>query len=115
VSSVRYELGFYIPEDGILHSSRSENLRYLLNTPTAHLDVDNSVLSIHLFVEKLSTAAVTQCGMILTPRNSVLLEKLPVVQLLKKFPTSYGTSSFITLKNGVLWDVTPCGSCKNRR
>jgi hypothetical protein len=20
-----------------------------------------------------------------------------------------------TLKNGVLWDVTPCGSCKNRR
>jgi hypothetical protein len=21
----------------------------------------------------------------------------------------------ITLKNGVFWDVTPCGSCKNRR
>jgi hypothetical protein len=20
-----------------------------------------------------------------------------------------------TLKNGVFWDVTPCGSCKNRR
>jgi hypothetical protein len=27
VSPVRYELGFYIPEDGILHSHRRENLR----------------------------------------------------------------------------------------
>jgi hypothetical protein len=26
VSPVRYELGFYIPEDGILHSNRRENL-----------------------------------------------------------------------------------------
>jgi hypothetical protein len=22
---------------------------------------------------------------------------------------------FVTVKNGVFWDVTPCGSCKNRR
>jgi hypothetical protein len=27
VSSVRYELGFYIPEDDILHSHRSEDLK----------------------------------------------------------------------------------------
>jgi hypothetical protein len=27
VSSVRYELGFYIPENGILHSHRRENLK----------------------------------------------------------------------------------------
>jgi hypothetical protein len=26
VSPVKYELGFYIPEDGILHSHRHENL-----------------------------------------------------------------------------------------
>jgi hypothetical protein len=26
VSSVRYELGFYIPEDNLLHSHRSENV-----------------------------------------------------------------------------------------
>jgi hypothetical protein len=26
MSLVRYELGFYIPEDGILHSHRRENL-----------------------------------------------------------------------------------------
>jgi hypothetical protein len=25
VSPVRYDLGFYIPEDGILHNHRSEN------------------------------------------------------------------------------------------
>jgi hypothetical protein len=27
VSPVRYELGFYIPEDDILHSDRSDNLK----------------------------------------------------------------------------------------
>jgi hypothetical protein len=27
VSPVKYELGFYIPEDGILHSHRRENLK----------------------------------------------------------------------------------------
>jgi hypothetical protein len=27
MSSVKYELGFYIPEDGILHSRRRENLK----------------------------------------------------------------------------------------
>jgi hypothetical protein len=27
VSPVRYELGVYIPEDGILHSHRHENLK----------------------------------------------------------------------------------------
>jgi hypothetical protein len=24
-------------------------------------------------------------------------------------------STAVTMKNGVFWDVTPCGSCKNRR
>jgi hypothetical protein len=32
MSLVRYELGFYMPEDGILHSHRSENLKpYKIN------------------------------------------------------------------------------------
>jgi hypothetical protein len=32
VSPVKYELGFYIPEDGILHSHRRENLKsYITN------------------------------------------------------------------------------------
>jgi hypothetical protein len=28
VSPVKYEMGFYIPEDAILHSDLSENLKY---------------------------------------------------------------------------------------
>jgi hypothetical protein len=31
VFPVRYELGFYIPEDGSLHTHRRENLKCLLN------------------------------------------------------------------------------------
>jgi hypothetical protein len=31
VSPVKYELGFYIPEDDILHSPRRENLKSYLN------------------------------------------------------------------------------------
>jgi hypothetical protein len=27
MSPVRYELGFYIPEDGVLHNHRLENLK----------------------------------------------------------------------------------------
>jgi hypothetical protein len=30
VSPVKYELGFYIPEDCALHSNRDENLKYYL-------------------------------------------------------------------------------------
>jgi hypothetical protein len=33
MSPVRYELGFYIPEDGIFHSDRRENLKsYIAST-----------------------------------------------------------------------------------
>jgi hypothetical protein len=27
----------------------------------------------------------------------------------------FGVFTAVTMKNGVFWDVTPCGSCKNRR
>jgi hypothetical protein len=40
---------------------------------------------------------------------------LPIVQLFRNFLAFYGTRSKITLKNSVFWDVTPQGSCKNRR
>jgi hypothetical protein len=26
----------------------------------------------------------------------------------------FEVSTAVTMKNGVFWDVTPCGSCKNR-
>jgi hypothetical protein len=34
VSPVRYDLGFYIPEDDILHSHRRENLKSYIALPT---------------------------------------------------------------------------------
>jgi hypothetical protein len=27
----------------------------------------------------------------------------------------FEVSTAVTMKNGVFWDVTPCGYCKNRR
>jgi hypothetical protein len=33
VSPVRYEMGFYIPEDDILYSHRRENLKSYIDSP----------------------------------------------------------------------------------
>jgi hypothetical protein len=53
----------------------------------------------------------------LTPRSSALLEKPPVAQIFKNFPTYYGTRSFITVFTSALhWSLswawsdhtTPC-------
>jgi hypothetical protein len=61
-------------------------------------------------------------------RNSQTLTPLPLSQLITADILDYRTSAvrfsgiFIgtsrqtrTMKNIVFWDVTPCGSCKNRR
>jgi hypothetical protein len=76
MSSVKYDLGFYSPEDTTFHSHRRENLR--------------------------SYIALT--GWALWRRRNV-------------FPVRYELSFYIrfevftavTMKNGVFWDVTPCG------
>jgi hypothetical protein len=34
---------------------------------------------------------------------------------IKIFYVIFEAFTAVTMKNGVLWDVTPCGSCKNRR
>jgi hypothetical protein len=31
-----------------------------------------------------------------------------------KFSVSFEVFTVVTMKNAVFWDVTPCGSCKNR-
>jgi hypothetical protein len=60
----------------------------------------------------------------LTLWSCVPLKRPQVVQPLGSFPAFYGTRRFITdvrfevftavtMKNGVFWVVTPCGSCKN--
>jgi hypothetical protein len=40
VSPVKYELGFYIPEDGILHSHRRENLKSYIAAIRLHFCVE---------------------------------------------------------------------------
>jgi hypothetical protein len=56
VSPVKYELGFYIPEDDILHSHCRENFKsateivsyYIINGCTALLlDLDHVTLGVH--------------------------------------------------------------------
>jgi hypothetical protein len=39
VSPVKYELGFYTPEDDILHSHRRENLKYYEEACRANMNV----------------------------------------------------------------------------
>jgi hypothetical protein len=34
---------------------------------------------------------------------------------LKKKDVRFEVFTAVTMKNGVFWNVTPCGSCKNRR
>jgi hypothetical protein len=35
--------------------------------------------------------------------------------VIKKELVEFEVFTAVTMKNGVFWDVTPCGSCKNRR
>jgi hypothetical protein len=49
VSPVKYELGFYIPEDGILHSHRRENLKSY--TSVEHLFFGLPIPDIEFWVE----------------------------------------------------------------
>jgi hypothetical protein len=50
MSPVSYELGLYIPEDGILHSHRSENLNsYKLDDVNTGFDAVSSRLSQKIF------------------------------------------------------------------
>jgi hypothetical protein len=58
----------------------------------------------------------------LEPRDRFFLiplkEILPTFFILKKLRKAYvrfEVFTAVTMKNGVFWDDTPCGSCKNRR
>jgi hypothetical protein len=43
MSPVKYELGFYIPEDGFLHSHRREKLKFYNLFPVSKLQLTKSV------------------------------------------------------------------------
>jgi len=50
------------------------------------------------FTQSLQADAGHNLNNLLTPWSRVLLEKLIVTQLVKKFPTFYGTQRFITIQ-----------------
>jgi hypothetical protein len=71
----------------------------LLHTPADHGARSGLTLTL-LFIIILSTNKQTNQ---LTPWSWVLLEKPPVSQILKNFPTSYGTRRFITVFTRALY------------
>jgi hypothetical protein len=93
VSPVKYQLGFYIPEDGILHSYCRENHKsYIVLT---------------------GYALWRRCN--LSPVRYELGFYIAEDGILQGCFVRFGVFTAVTMKNGVFWDVTPCGSCKNRR
>jgi hypothetical protein len=44
----------------------------------------------------------------LNPGSAVNLKEM-------KISVRFEVFTAVNMKNGVFWDVTPCGSCKNRR
>jgi hypothetical protein len=90
VSPVKYKQGLYIPEDDILHSHRRENLESYI-----------ALTGWTLYQRPNVSPVKYELGLYI-PEDDILHIRFEVFTAL-------------TMKNGIVWDVTPCGSCKNRR
>jgi hypothetical protein len=44
----------------------------------------------------------------------IVVQKLPIWKQIRSC-VRFEVFTAVTMKNGVFWDVTPCGSCKSRR
>jgi hypothetical protein len=74
VSPVRYELGFYISEDGILHSHRRENLK----SYTVFLYGEATHRNIHLvFLSSVRRLLVAACVVPSAPIFVTLIKEAP--------------------------------------
>jgi hypothetical protein len=137
VSPVKYELGFYIPEDDILHSHCREHLKSYLAHSICAVRAKLTVillLAASWLTRSFPSPSGSQFGV--TPPRRVFAPSYPVSYALAEAENSVsrditnytyilkdkmGLSTFgmyttlASLKNAVFWDVTPCGSCKNRR
>jgi hypothetical protein len=54
-------------------------------------------------------------NMIFIPLNSISNKYLAIFSEVEQIILRFGVFTVVTMKNGVSLDVTPCGSCKNRR
>jgi hypothetical protein len=52
---------------------------------------------------------------ILIHKSSVLIPCIHNVHEISLYFVRFEVSMEVTMKNSFFWDVTPCGSCKNRR
>jgi hypothetical protein len=93
------------------------SLRRLLVTANV---VPSSPMFVTLMMEALrfsDTSILTRTTRRNIPEDDILhlLPYLPICLTpeVKAVSELYGQSLY--MKNGVFWDVTPCGSCKNRR
>jgi hypothetical protein len=97
VFPVKYELGFYIPEDGILHIHRRERLRSYMGDALCEFR--------HIAYPDRGSST-------LVPISAGTVPKYTGTAFLH---VRFEVLTAVTMKNGVFWDVTPCGSCKSRR
>jgi hypothetical protein len=110
---VRYELEFSIPEEDILDSQSHENPKSYIN---------HFMLFMRIFVDYRG------CDVLIIDITKSSAFR-GITQLPKHYTLSYPrrkisslvghcgneTKNLTILRNGVFWDVTPCGSCENRR
>jgi hypothetical protein len=80
-----------IPDDGIHHSYRRENLKSYISI------TEITFVHTHYYQPHV-------------PEEMYVV----VVHANKSNFVRFEVSTAVTMKNGVFWDVTPCGSCKNR-
>jgi hypothetical protein len=99
VSPVKYELGFYIPEDGIVHSHRRENL------PVAYTPTSMAL--------QVMRASGSRQHVAVQPRRK-LRHAGPQCRRFLPNVVRFEVFTALTMKNGVFSDVTPCGACKNQ-
>jgi hypothetical protein len=82
-------------------------LRFSSNTSLKHVELEFSTVKDQFILLTDHTHGNNRCMSVNRPRVVICLN-----QSLQSVRFEVFTA--VTMKNGVFWDVTPCGSCKNR-
>jgi hypothetical protein len=93
-----------VPEDGILHGHRRENLKSCMASDM--LTPEPIAREFYCHLSLMSECLLGNCSYF--QQGLTFSFHCHHVQTCSSMDIS-------TMKNGVSWDFTPCGSCKNRR